>query len=82
MANVKWVVVATAPDQLTAESWRGLLVDANVPARLRPGDTSSFLGVSGLPCGVMVPETLLQEAQDILAENLDGQGTTNGRHDE
>ncbi|MDA1215869.1 MAG: DUF2007 domain-containing protein [Chloroflexi bacterium] len=78
MANVKWVVVATAPDQITAESWRDLLVDANVPAHLQPGDTSSFLGVSGLPCRVMVPETLLQEAQDILNENLEGQEMGNG----
>jgi hypothetical protein len=77
MANVKWVLVATAPDQITAESWRDLLVDENGPAHLQPGDTSSFLGVSGLPCGVMVPETLLGEAQGILNENLEGQEMDN-----
>jgi hypothetical protein len=81
MADVKWVVVTTASDQLTAESWRGLLMGAGVPASLQPGDTSSFLGVSGLPCRVLVPETLLQEAQDLLAENLEEHDTDNHQHD-
>ena len=50
MANVKWVVAATAPEQLTAESWRDLLVDADVPARLQAG---SVLRVRGEPRTVL-----------------------------
>ena len=68
---MKWVVAATAPDHLTAEMWRELLVNAQVPARLRSGDVSSFLGVSAQPCRVLVPEHLSAQALAVLEEHLE-----------
>ncbi|MCH8088102.1 MAG: DUF2007 domain-containing protein [Chloroflexi bacterium] len=63
---MNWVLVDTAPDQLTAEMWIGLLVDNGIPARLRPGDTSSFLGVFLGPCGIQVQESMLEDARKVL----------------
>ena len=63
---MKWVLVDTAPDQLIAEMWIGLLEDNGIPARLRPGDTSSFLGMSLGPCGIQVQESMLEDARKVL----------------
>ena len=68
--TTKWLIAATAPDQLTAEMWRALLVDFGIPARLRAGDTTSFLGVSPMPCRVLVPEGHIEEAEAFLASQL------------
>lgn len=63
-----WVVLRTAPNQLTAELWRGLLIDAGVPAALAPADVASYLGVSVTPCRLLVPEELAAKAASVLAE--------------
>jgi hypothetical protein len=65
-----WAVVRTAPDQLTAEVWRGLLESEAIPATLAPGDAVSFLGVSPVPCRLLVPEPLLAAAERVLADEL------------
>lgn len=66
----RWAVVRTAPDQLTAEIWRGLLVAEGIPATLAPGDAVSFLGVSPVPCRLLVPEPLLAVAERALTGEL------------
>ena len=71
---MKWVTVATAPDQLVAEMWRDLLLDEGVPAVVRSGDTSSFLGVSSYPCRVMVAENELERAKEIMEDLGEGDG--------
>ena len=63
---MKWVLVATAPDQLMAEMWCGLLANSGIPFRLSPGDTSAFLGLSLRPCGIQVQEHMLEEALSVL----------------
>ena len=65
---MKWLVVATAPDQLTAEMWLELLRRNGIPATLRASDTVSFLGVTSLPCRVLVPENYATEASLALEE--------------
>lgn len=67
---MRWVLLTTAPNQITAESWCALLNESGVPAEVRPGDAASFLGVSPLPCGVMVPEEQKARAEAILKEKL------------
>jgi hypothetical protein len=67
---VKWVTLATAPDQIVAEMWRDTLVGEGVPAAVRPGDTTSFLGVTLLPCGVVVADNELERAKEILEDQL------------
>jgi hypothetical protein len=67
---VSWAILATAPDQLVAEMWRGLLLAEGVQAFVRSGDASSFLGVSTLPCRLMVAEEDLERAQEVLVEQL------------
>jgi hypothetical protein len=62
----RWVPVRTAPDQLTAEIWLGLLEAEQIPAMLAPGDVVSFLGVSSVPCRLLVPEDLLPAAERVL----------------
>ncbi len=65
---MKWVHLATAPDQLVAEMWRDILTQNGVPALIRAGDTSTFLGVSAYPCRLMVDEPHLQTARQVLRD--------------
>ena len=65
---MKLAVLVTAPDQLTAEMWRDVLLEEGIPAIVNPQDTLSFMGLSGRPCRLMVPDGRLEEAQAILAE--------------
>ena len=65
---MKWVYLATAPDQLTAEMWAQLLQGEGIPARLKPEDATSFLGVSAMPCRLLVPEGRVSEARAVLAQ--------------
>ncbi len=62
----RWLQLATAPDQLTAEMWLGVLREYDIPAVINPGDTSSFLGVSALPCRLLVASDYLKQAREIL----------------
>ena len=63
----KWLVLTTAPDQLTAEIWKDILVQEGIPAIVNPTDTVSFLGVSTFPCRVMVAPGYRKQAKEILA---------------
>ncbi len=65
---MKWVLLTTAPNQLTAEMWAKQLQDEGIPAILKPGDAVSFLGVSAMPCRLLVPEGRVGEARAVLAE--------------
>lgn len=65
---MKWVYVATAPDQITAEMWVDLLRQEGVPARVKPEDTFGFLGVTPIPCRVAVLEEFEPKARALLAE--------------
>ncbi len=65
---MKWTYLATAPDQLTAEMWVELLQGEGIPARLKPEDAASFLGVSAMPCRLLVPEGRAEEAMAVLAQ--------------
>ena len=65
-----WVYLASAPDQLTAEMWRGLLQDAGIAAIIRAGDTTTFLGVSPFACRLMVREDDVASARGLLEEFL------------
>jgi hypothetical protein len=67
---VKWVTLTTAPDQIVAEMWREALVSEGVVAALRSGDTTSFLGVTLLPCRVVVADDDLARAKEILEDQL------------
>ncbi|GAI39555.1 unnamed protein product [marine sediment metagenome] len=63
----RWLLLTTAPDQLTAEIWKDILLQEGVPAMVNPGDTISFMGVSGFPCRIMVAYGYRKRAQEILA---------------
>jgi hypothetical protein len=62
----KWELLTTAPDQLTAEIWTDILTQNGIPAMINPQDAISFMGVSSLPCRIMVPAGYRQPAQEIL----------------
>ncbi|HWC29380.1 MAG TPA: DUF2007 domain-containing protein [Dehalococcoidia bacterium] len=71
MSNGRWVHLATAPDQITAEIWVSMLRDGGVRAMIRPSDAVSFLGVSSYGCRVQVPEEELDRARELLPEATD-----------
>jgi hypothetical protein len=70
MTSSRWVHLATAPDQITAEIWVSLLRDAGLRAMIRPSDAVSFLGVSAYACRVQVPESDLPRARELLADAI------------
>lgn len=63
----RWVWVATAPDQLLAEMWQQLLLEASIPSMLAPQDTVSFLGITPMPVRLMVPLEMVPRAEEALA---------------
>jgi hypothetical protein len=65
---VEWKILTTAPDQLSAEMWQGLLQTEGIAAIIEPKDAVSFLGISSMPCRLMVPEEMLERAEAILPE--------------
>jgi hypothetical protein len=62
----QWLLLTTAPDQLTAEIWTDILNQNGIPAMVDPRDAISFMGVSSLPCRIMVAYGSRQKAQEIL----------------
>lgn len=62
----RWELLTTAPDQLTAEIWTDILKQNGIPAMINPQDAISFMGVSSLPCRIMVADGYRQQAQEIL----------------
>jgi hypothetical protein len=64
--NKQWELLTTAPDQLTAEIWTDILNQNGIPAVVNPQDVVSFMGVSSLPCRIMVAAGYRQQAQEIL----------------
>ena len=70
----RWVHVATAPDQLSAEMWVELLRGQGIPAMIKAQDAVSFLGVSGMSCRVVVPRENLAEATQVLQQETEGSG--------
>ncbi len=66
----RWVEFATAPDQLTAEVWRGLINNEGCPCTVKP-DGISFLGVSPMPVRLMTKEGYEEEAREILSRFID-----------
>ena len=70
----RWVALATAPDQLTAEMWVELLRGQDIPAMISARDAVSFLGVSSMACQVLVPRENLAEAALVLQERIEGSG--------
>ena len=62
----QWELLTTAPDQLTAEIWLDILIQNDIPAMINPRDAISFMGVSSLPCRIMVAYGYRQKAQEIL----------------
>lgn len=63
---MEWVYLATAPDQVTGEIWVELLRAEAVEARLDPGDTASFLGVSPRPVRLLVRASHVARGREIL----------------
>lgn len=74
---MKLVHLATAPDQLQAEMWRAILIEEGIAAVVRPGETSTFLGVSTYPCRLLVAEKQLELAKEVFKERL-GMGQESG----
>ena len=60
------MLLVAAPDQLTAEIWKDILVHEGVPAVINPADTMNIMGISSLPCRIMVLEEYLRQAREIL----------------
>jgi hypothetical protein len=75
MRQQRWASVATAPDQAIAEMWAEMLRSAGLDGAVSPEDAVSFLGVSPRPCRVIVPESQVAAARNVLAEFEDNSST-------
>ncbi len=68
-----WESVLTTQGQLEAEMWGDILRKEGILAIIAPRDAVSFLGVTSLPCRVMVPQNLAEEARAIISSYLERQ---------
>ncbi len=67
---MKWVYLATAPNQLEAEMWRDLLASEGFAVTVRGGDTISYLGMSNYPSTILVDEEQHDAARKVLDESV------------
>jgi hypothetical protein len=67
---MKWVYLATAPNQLEGEMWRDLLMNEGFTVVVRGGDTSSYLGMSNYPSTILVDEEQHDDAKKLLQHSL------------
>ena len=63
---MQWEVLTTAPDQLIAEAWCGLIRESGINCKLQPGDVVGFLGISVFPVRLMVRECDVDLASSVL----------------
>ncbi len=63
---MNWEVLTTAPDQVIAESWCGLIRAAGIDCKLQPGDAVGWMGVSVFPVRIMVDASDIELAQNVL----------------
>ena len=63
---MEWTHLATMDDQISAELLVQALRDESIEALVNQGDTSSFLGVMGQPCRVMVRADAWARATALL----------------
>ncbi len=75
---MKWVVFATAPDQIMAEIWMQLVRAEGIRCRLQPGDTTNFLGISAYPVRLMTLERDAEKAAEILGQGAGEEEPDNG----
>jgi len=71
---MNWEVLTTAPNQLIAESWCGLIRSAGIDCKLQPGDAIGFMGVSVLPVRIMVRTSHVESAQSVLDSFISAPG--------
>jgi len=76
-SDMKWSLLDTAPDQISAEIWCDILRQEGIAAMIEPRDTASYLGVSAFPCRIMVAADMLSEAREALREYLGSQDPEN-----
>jgi hypothetical protein len=69
-----WVTLGTARDQLEAEMWRERLDSLAIPALVAPADVAAYLGLTPVPCRVLVPAHLRTAAEHVLAGVPHGDG--------
>lgn len=62
------VAVATAPSQLVAEMWRGMLHEEGIPAVVQTSDGYAYLGALS-PCRVLVAAYQADEAHLLLSSH-------------
>ncbi len=69
---MEWTHLTTTADQISAEMLVQVLLEEGIEALVNAGDTSSFLGVLGHPCRVMVRSERWVDAVALLDQWEDG----------
>ena len=78
------VLLAEAPNQVVAELWQEILSNEGINSVISAADAVSFLGVTALPCRLMVAWADLERAREVLASLQplpDGSETGAGEED-
>ena len=69
-SHSRLVYLATAPDQIIAESWVELLRGDGIAALVRQDQPMVYLGAATNPCRIFVTDDRLEEARRLLADYL------------
>ena len=65
--SAKWVTFTSASSLPLAEGWRTLLENNNIPCRIHPGDSISFMGSPITTVRLMTLSEYVERAQGILS---------------
>jgi hypothetical protein len=66
--GINWIVVKCADNLSTADMYKDLLMQEDIPVLIRSGGAAAYMGASA-PQELLVPEDYVRKAQDILEGN-------------
>lgn len=63
--EANWVCIKIAENLSTAEMYRGLLIEENIPVLIKSTGAAAYMG-GGAPRQLLVPQEYLKKAKDAL----------------
>ncbi len=63
--EINWMVVKCADNLSTADVYKNLLMQEDIPVLIRSGGAAAYMGASA-PQEILVPEEHARKAQEIL----------------
>ena len=63
--EINWMVIKCADNLSTADMYKNLLMQEDIPVLIKSGGAAAYMGASA-PQEILVPEDCVRKAQEIL----------------